>query len=138
MYPHALDEIEGTESVHAAIGNELSEELAVTLAPTTDATFSATLKQALVGEAESRRAETAVLVRALGREVDQLRRAESLVEEVTGWIARAEETPLTALGFDALHERHERLAGYRDRWRPSSASGRRSSMGRPTPAQRSA
>ncbi|RNJ26020.1 DUF7260 family protein [Halosegnis longus] len=115
VYPHALDEIEGTESVHAAIGNELSEELAVALAPATDAAFSATLKQALVSEAESRRTETAVLVRALEREVEQLQQAGAVVEEVTGWIDEAEETPLTELGFDALHARHERLADYRDR-----------------------
>lgn len=115
VYPHALDERDEPESVHTAIGNELSEEVAVALAPATDAAFSATLKRALVSEAESRRAETAVLARALDREVEQLQRAESLVAEVTTWIADAEETPLTALGFDALRERHERLAAYRDR-----------------------
>ncbi|MDZ7745489.1 MAG: hypothetical protein U5K28_02810 [Halobacteriales archaeon] len=114
VYPHALDEIEETESVHAAIGNELSAEVAVALAPATDAPFSATLKRALLGETESRHAETAVLARALEREVEQLRAAQSLVKESTTWISRAETTPLTALEFGELRERHERLAAFRD------------------------
>jgi len=111
---HVAD-VDDEDALLAAIGDEFSEEIAVALASTTPASFTPNLKRAVVSEATTRRAETAVLRRALGREATHLDGAGAVVDDVTAWIADADETPLTDLGFDALQQRHETLARHRDR-----------------------
>lgn len=108
------DGVDGTESLLATIQSEFSEQIAVALAPTTETAFSPELKEQLVSEATARRTEVAVLRRALVRERTHLGDAADVVDEITAWIADADETPLTALDFDALQHRHETLARYRD------------------------
>lgn len=111
VHPHT----DGTDSLLESIREELSETIAVALAPTTDASFSPKLKQVVLSEAGARRAETAVLDRALAREVSHLETAGERIDEITDWLASADETPLTDLAFDALCQRHETLAHHRRR-----------------------
>lgn len=112
--PHSVEDGEG-ESLLETIRAELGEQLAVALAPTTDASFTPTLRQGVLDEARARRAETETLDRVLARETQQLDDASALVEDVTAWLADVDETPLTALGFDALAGRQDTLASYRAR-----------------------
>jgi len=113
--PHSVADVDESESLLETIQNELSDAVAVALAPTTDASFSPELKRAIVSEAATRRAETAALRRALNREATHLESADEAVEEITDWIVDADETPLTDLGFEELRHRHETLARHRDR-----------------------
>lgn len=112
--PHSVDDPEA-ESLLETVRAEFTEEVAVALAPTTDASFTPALRQLVLGEADARRAETEALQRVLASEAQQLADAADVVEAVTGWIADADETPLTALGFDELADRHEALSSQRAR-----------------------
>ena len=113
--PHSLDDVDDSESLHETIQAELSESIAVALAPTTKTTFSPQLKQAVLSKSHVRRAAAENFLRSLDREASELVDARDLVEEITGWIARVDETPLTQLGFEGLRTRHETLAAYRSR-----------------------
>ena len=115
--PHSLDDTDGTEPLLSTIRAELTDGIAVALAPTTDVSFSVELKEAIIAETHARRVEAETLVTALDRERSALDDAASTVEDVTGWLVDADETPLTDLGFDALRARHETLATHRDRCR---------------------
>lgn len=68
-----------------------------------------------MAEAETNRTETAAVYAALDREEAHLDEVGGIVEDITAWIAEANETPLTDLGFDSLQHRHETLASHRDR-----------------------
>ncbi|GAB3689072.1 hypothetical protein GCM10028857_24000 [Salinarchaeum chitinilyticum] len=113
--PHSVDDLDDPEPLLETIRSELSDSIAVALAPTTDTTLSPGLVELIVSEARKRRAEAAVFRRALDREAAQLAAAADVVDEITGWIVEADERPLSELGFDALRRRHERLASDRDR-----------------------
>jgi len=113
--PHSLDDVEETESLQETIQVELSESIAVALAPTTNTGFTPKLKRAVLAETRARRAETEALRRALQREADEVADARAEVDEVVEWVVAADETPLTELGFEELRHRHERLETYRDR-----------------------
>jgi hypothetical protein len=113
--PHSLEDAEQTESLQETIQAELSGPIAVALAPATETTVSPELKRAVLSEARARRAETEALGRALEREATQVDDAAAVVDEITEWIATADETPLTDLGFAELRARHERLERYRGR-----------------------
>jgi hypothetical protein len=113
--PHSIDDLDGPEPLLETVRAELSEEVAVALAPTTDTSFTPAVKRAVVAEASSLRGETGVMRRALERERAGLDTAGDTVDDVVGWVVDADETPLTALGFEALRERHETLARHRDR-----------------------
>jgi hypothetical protein len=113
--PHSVADVDEPESLLETIRGELSEGIAVALAPTTDTRFTAELERAILSEAATLRAETDVLRRALVREDDHLETAGEAVDEITGWITDADETPLTDLGFGALQQRHETLARHRNR-----------------------
>ncbi|MDS0260985.1 hypothetical protein NDI56_16410 [Haloarcula sp. S1CR25-12] len=113
--PHSLDDVDDSESLHETIQAELSESIAIALAPTTEATFSPELKQAVLSKSHVRRAATDTLRRALDREVSELGDARDTVDEITEWISTADETALTQLGFNELRTRHETLAVYRSR-----------------------
>ncbi|QCC49172.1 DUF7260 family protein [Halobellus limi] len=113
--PHSVADIDETESLLDTIREEFRDALAVALAPTTEASFTLELKRTVLTEARSRRSEAAAVQKALGREESQLDDAAGVVDDVTDWIADANETPLTDLGFDALKRRHRRLADHRDR-----------------------
>jgi hypothetical protein len=115
IQPHSVDDIDGEESLHETITAELSESVAVALAPTTNTTFSLTVKQGVISQASARRVETETFALALEREVTQLEDAAGVVDEITEWIGTADETPLSHLGFEELQARHETLAAYRSR-----------------------
>lgn len=112
--PHSVDDPE-SESLLETVRAEFTEEVAVALAPTTDASFTPALRRLVLGEAEARRTETEAFQRVLASEAKQLAHAAGVADEVTGWIADADETPLTALGFDELENRHETLSNHRTR-----------------------
>jgi len=123
VHPHAVaDRDPGRESdasasqpLTATIRQELTESIAVALAPASSVPFSPGLKQGILAEAHCRRSELDVLCRAVERESESLKAAADTVTTVSSWIAAADETPLTELGFDALQRRHEALATHRDR-----------------------
>jgi hypothetical protein len=115
--PHSTADVGDGEPLLESVRAELSASVALALAPTTDTPFSPGLKRAVVSEATARRDELAATGRALEREASHLDRAGEPIETVVTWLARADETPLTALGFDALRCRHETLAGHRERLR---------------------
>jgi len=115
--PHSVADADDTEPLLSTIRTEFTDAIAVALASTTEASFSAALKRAILTETRARRAEAETLERALGCERTQLDDAVSTVERLTGWLADADETPLTDLGFDALRARHETLATHRDHCR---------------------
>jgi len=113
--PHSVADGDDSESLLATIRTELTDTIAVALATTTEAPFSAELKEAIVAETRVRRAEAETFERALDRERARLDDAASTVGRITSWIADADETSLLDLGFDTLQARHETLATHRDR-----------------------
>ena len=113
--PHSVADENGDEPLLATVREEFTDAVAVAVAPTTGAGFSGGLKRSLVSEADARRTETAVIRRALDREDAHLDDATTTLDGITAWIADADETPLTDLGFDALHRRHATLATHRER-----------------------
>ena len=113
IQPHSLDDVDDSESLHETIQTELSQSIAVALAPTTEATFSPELKQAVLSKSHVRRAATDNFRRALDGEASELSDALETIDEITEWIATADETPLSELGFKKLRARHETLGAYR-------------------------
>mgnify|MGYP006288907567 FL=1 len=113
--PHSIDDVDDPESVLETVQSEFSDSVAAALAPTTETSFTPELKRVVVSVASTRRTETKVLRRALAREDDRLERAGETVDDVVEWITRANETPLSDLGFAALRRRHESLAQHRER-----------------------
>jgi hypothetical protein len=112
--PHSVADVDDSEPLLATIRSEFTDAIAVALAPTTEASFSAELKRALVSETRVRRAEAEALARALDLERAQIDDAATTVERITAWITDADTTPLLDLGFDTLRARHETLATHRD------------------------
>lgn len=115
--PHSLDGAEDPddESLLETVRAEFTESIALALSPATDASFGPQLKRTIVGETAARRNEVVALEGALAREAEHLSEAGDVVDEVTGRIVALDETPLTALGFEALEARHEALADLRTR-----------------------
>ena len=113
--PHSAAAEDGDEPLLETVREEFTDAIAVALAPTTATAFSDRIKRSLVSEVDAQRAETAVMVRALDRERSHLDEAGNAVDGITSWIAEADETPLTDLGFDALRRRHRTLATHRER-----------------------
>lgn len=98
-----------TKSTLGAVRAELGETAALALAPTTQTAFTPNLRKQLLAATENRRQELAVTQRALTREGDQIATATSTVTDLVDWLQTADETPLSALGFEALQTRHEKL-----------------------------
>lgn len=113
--PYSVDDVDESKPLLETIQTELTDSIAVALAPTTGTSFSPELKRAIVSEAGARRAETEVLRQALGREESHLEDAAAVIDDITAWIAGADETPLTELGFESLQHRHETLTSHRER-----------------------
>lgn len=97
------------ESVFETMAGELGEELAVALAPTTKSALTPAFKEQVVSAATDRRFQLRTMASALDREVSSLENAGEVVETIQEWLKRADGTPLTALDFDDLRERHDRL-----------------------------
>jgi hypothetical protein len=73
------------------------------------------LRAVLRESVAKRRRELDATETLLDRERAQLRAARGTVTDAVEWLHEADGTPLTALGFDALAERHERLTDIRGR-----------------------
>jgi len=115
IQPHSVADVDGSEPLLETIREEFTDTIAVALAPTTETAFTADLKQMVIAEAQSRTAEATALHQALEREAATLDEASETVATITAWIAEADETSLTDLGFDALRDRHETLGTHRER-----------------------
>lgn len=106
-----LDSADADEMA-TALRDELTPELAAALAPVGSG-LGANLRTRLVSKAEERSSECGLLADAIGTERDRLRDVAAELDAVTDWVAEADETPLRQLGFEALRERHDRLAEFR-------------------------
>ncbi|UHH25242.1 DUF7260 family protein [Halobacterium noricense] len=129
--PHSVADIDGDESLLETIQEELSEPIAVALASTTDATFTADLRAAIVSTSRDRCDELRAAGRVLDRECEQVDAAAETITDVTDWLTAADGTALTELGFDALRERHATLTRHRDRC-DRLAAERQSFLGKTT------
>lgn len=113
--PHSVADVGGDESLLETIREELGDSIALALAPTTDAGFTAETKRAVLTAARERERGIDATVESLDSEADSLREVGEAVDEITDWVADADETPLSELGFEELRERHARLGEYRER-----------------------
>lgn len=128
--PHSVDDVDGSESVLETVQSELSNSVAVALAPTTEPSFTPELKRVVVSVASTRRTESKVLRRAIAREDARLERAAETVDDIVEWITEANESSLNDLDFEALRQRHETLARHRERC--DELAGRRQEFVRST------
>jgi len=112
VHPHCGRDDEPV-SVLASVRDELGEELALVLAPTTGG-ITPELERGLLSATARRRAELAAVDCALDVEAESLDAASEEIEVITDWLVRAEDTALTQLGFESLRERHETLACHRE------------------------
>lgn len=96
-----------------AMADELSPELAAALSPA-GAGFAPGLKARLLSRADERRTECRLLADAAATERERLAAVADELDEMTGWVAKADETPLLQLGFEELRERHDRLESFRE------------------------
>ncbi|EMA31325.1 DUF7260 family protein [Halobiforma nitratireducens] len=123
--PRSVDDVDvdvdadadGTEPLCVTLAEELGDDVAVALAPSTDRQFTPELKQGVLEAVDQRRAELETMRGALDTEATSLESTIETVEEIREWFRHADETPLLELGFDALRRRHEALADHRRRCR---------------------
>ena len=101
------------DSVLPAIQQELGEEAALALAPTTNAAFTPQLQQELCSRTTARERELTATLSALDGECESLATHVETVDRLTAWLTDADETPLSDLGFDELRARHDRLDTFR-------------------------
>ena len=114
--PHSTADVDDPETLLETIGAELSEQVAMALAPQNATTgFTAGLKQGVLSETAQRRHELRAIERALDREKASLVETKDAIDEMLEWIVDANETDLTELGFEALRARNDRLDGFHDR-----------------------
>jgi len=109
--PHSVADVGRAEPLLETVREELGDGVAVALAPGTDTGLTPQVKRAVEASAEDREQRLAAMERALDREEESLGDAGETVESVTDWLVEADETPLSALGFEGLRERHAALAG---------------------------
>jgi len=113
--PYSVEDLDDDEPLLETIRSELSDSIAVALAPTTDAGFTSSLRDAIVAAVESRRIEAHAMQAGLDAELDELTAASETLEPILTWLFDADETPLTALDFDELRARHAKLGAHRER-----------------------
>lgn len=101
------------ESVLASLRQELGDQAALALAPTTNAAFMAQFKRELCSRTVARRRELDAARTALGSDHESLSTHAEPVDEFVSWLSSADETPLSELGFDELRARHDELARFR-------------------------
>jgi hypothetical protein len=103
----------GADSVLVSLHQELSEEIALAFAPTTNASFTPQLQRQLLTQVTAREQELSVTQSALKRELNSAEAHLETVDSIVTWLVKSDETPLSELGFDALQTRHERLDEFR-------------------------
>lgn len=102
------------ESLLKGVGEELSEQIALAIAPKTDGRFSPQVKQVVLSATRKRVAELDAMARALDSEDASLRDARKELTEITEWLVSTDETPLSEISFAELCDRHEQLETHRD------------------------
>jgi hypothetical protein len=107
--------VDDTASVFETLAAELSEEVAMALAPTTGSALTPQCKTQVVESATDRRWQLRTMATALEREAASLDAASEAFASAREWLAAADEMPLTALGFDGLRDRHDHLGDHLDR-----------------------
>lgn len=112
------------------LATELGEGVATALAADG---ASPPLRRAVLAESDRRCVQLAAMDRALDAEADSLTRASETVEPIREWLIEANETPLSACGFEKLRARHERLADSREDC-AALLSARQEHLGRTTSA----
>lgn len=114
VYPCSTAEFDEPEPLLVTVREELGAEIAFAVSPSTDCLLTPDLKGAIETAADQSRMELRAMDRGLDREAESLRTARSLHDEIVD-CQRADHPPLSALGFEALSERHERLDEFRRR-----------------------
>ncbi|MFK5603507.1 MULTISPECIES: DUF7260 family protein [Haloferax] len=112
--PHSVSDVSESEPLAVTIREEFGPEVATALSPDAGSRFTPAVKEAVVSAATERQRGLDGMCRALDGEERSLRAALAVLDECEDWVARADETPLSELGFDALRRRHETLAGHRE------------------------
>ena len=115
--PYSVEDVDREEPVLETVREELGDGIALALSPSTDHGVTPQVKQAIAAKTAERVTELDSMLAALGREEDSLETAADEVTAVTNWLVEADQTPLSALGFDELRGRHERLERHRERCR---------------------
>ncbi|MEY7849983.1 hypothetical protein AB7C87_12395 [Natrarchaeobius sp. A-rgal3] len=115
VQPFAVAHHDRVDSSRDAIGEELGDELAPALESTASGPISPALKATVLSAAERRRIELRTVERALATEEASLQDVLECIEGVADWLVDADRTPLSALDFTALSERHETLRSHHDR-----------------------
>ncbi|MGB9965715.1 DUF7260 family protein [Halobacterium hubeiense] len=113
--PYSVADLDDDEPLLETIRSELSDSIAVAVAPTTDASFTESLRDAIIAATQSRRLEARAMQTGLDAELDHLHDAADTLDQILDWLLDADETPLTDLDFDDLRARHETLATHRER-----------------------
>ncbi|WP_134670378.1 DUF7260 family protein [Halorussus marinus] len=96
-----------------AMADELSPDLAAALSPA-GAGFAPGLKTRLLERVGERQSECRLLADAVAAERDRLGALGDDLDDVTAWLAEADETSLLELGFEELRARHDQLAAHRE------------------------
>ncbi|RKD93642.1 DUF7260 family protein [Halopiger aswanensis] len=113
IVPHTTIEIDGEESVVRALAAEFSRDIAVAL--TTNSTWTAELKTAVVEAATTRRFEAERLQAALETEAERLETLVDDLDSIVAWLRSTAAESLHQCGFDELRAKHDRLEEFCDR-----------------------
>ena len=97
------------------MATELSEAVAVSLSPASDADWTPALKRAVLEETETQRRKAVLLEETLRRERRTLEDAIDEIDEIVAWLEATADESLLQCGFDALAEKHARLEAFRER-----------------------
>ncbi|ELZ93100.1 DUF7260 family protein [Haloferax sulfurifontis] len=111
---HSVADGDESEPLSVTIREEFGPEVAAALDSDTGGRFTPAVKEAVVSAAVDRKRGLDGMRRALDGEERSLRAALAVLDECEDWLVRADETPLSGLGFDALRRRHEALADRRE------------------------
>jgi len=107
IYPHSVTESD--EHLLRTIGEELTEQVSLALAPGTDQRFTPPVKRTVLSATAERQAEIESMQQALDAERESLETAREETRQVTDWLCEVDQTSLLELGFEELCERHRTL-----------------------------
>jgi hypothetical protein len=102
-----------SEPLDETIEEELGPEIATILSPSRPGEFTAEVNDAIRSAVAQRRAERCAMSQALDLEAESLSGTLDATRELTDWLVENDQTPLIQYGFEALRDRHERLAAHR-------------------------
>ena len=113
--PYSVADLDEPEPLTATMSEELGDGIAAVLDPSTPGRFTAEVQQSVHAAVEQRQAELRAMERALETERESLVESLKRLDATREWLEEADERPLSALGFEGLRERHERLETHRSR-----------------------